>query len=39
MKWFFFPNKRKNLRSFRTDVRIRYHALRALGAGAAIEKS
>ena len=37
MKWLFFPNKRKNLRPFCSDVPIRFHALRTLGAGAAIE--
>ena len=35
MKKYFFPNKKKNLSPFRTDVPIRSHALRTLGAGAA----
>ena len=40
MKKFFFPNKRKNYRIFRTDVPIRFqHALRTLEADAAMEKS
>ena len=39
MKKFFFANKRKNLRPFRTDALIRFHALRTLGVGAAITKS
>ena len=39
MKKFFFPNKRKSLPPFRADVPIRFHALRTLGAGGAIEKS
>ena len=39
MEKFFFPNKRKNLLPFRTDVPIMFHALRTLGAGAPIEKA
>ena len=36
MKKYFFPNKRKSLSLFRTDVSIisHAHALRTLGAGA-----
>ena len=36
IKQYFFPNKTKNLRPFCTDVPIRFHALRTLGAGVAI---
>ena len=39
MKQYFFPQKRKNLGLFRTDVPIRFHVLCTLAAGAAIEKS
>ena len=39
MKQFFILNKRKNLRPFLTDIPVRFHALRTLGAGVAIEKS
>ena len=35
MKQYFFPNKRKNLRPFRADVSIKFHALGTFGAGAA----
>ena len=35
IKNYFFPNKRKNLRPFHTDVPIRSNAPRTLGAGAA----
>ena len=35
IKQCFFPNKRNNLSPFRTDVPIRFHALRTVGAGGA----
>ena len=35
IKKYFFPNKRKNLSPFHTDVPIRSHAFHTLGAGAA----
>ena len=35
IKEYFFPNKRKNLSPFRTDVSIRPNTLHTLGAGAA----
>ena len=35
IKYYFFPNKRKNLSPFRYDIPIRFLALRTLGAGAA----
>ena len=39
VKQYFSPNKIKNLSPFYTDVAIRFHPLRTLGTGAAIEKS
>ena len=35
IKEYFFPNKKKKLSPFRTDVSIRFHALHTLGADAA----